>query len=597
MGASSRVANPMHGDAVKPPRNPMNQAVVLGFSGGGKIQGKGTSTSDSIDAEIEGTGEPIKVSTGERVISAEQDAFLQKLATDLGFPGLEAMLEAGTGRPVGPSVKEGKPAAAYGSSEEELKSVNPMNQSVPAATPGVVRTGNSFSEAPPTPKAAAPTVAEPVKRSHGFASVPSEAEATQAAATRAAASAATAAADSAAAPPQKGFASVPQNPMTAGTQFNALPKPLNSGSIFRTPGLPQVPADPAAAIAAAPVQQAAVTATPAAPAPNQGQAALNQPSAAQETNIKAPDTPVNTGVTRKGNSFSGKNLTEDMSNPLNTMDLAGANASMAKANAIRQSILDENAGSRFDRGAQSGVIEDSGRVESQALMDKWGRESGATNAMQAAAANPKAAHAIAAIHGARTSGDASLNRDAVELATQGEANQTTRRGQDAHLQGVGMQTAATERGQDVTAATAANQLAGNPMDNLVKQTGVDVSNQTLKKLQSQDKMVTDIAAEQDPSRRRALMDTLLASQGKNPSEHRYLKVEGGEEIAPDGLTKIKRPSGVYDTISGKFIPMDGAAPAAEAQAPAADKRVVGQTYPTPKGPMIWRGNGWEAAKK
>ena len=50
----------------------------------------------------------------------------------------------------------------------------------------------------------------------------------------------------------------------------------------------------------------------------------------------------------------------------------------------------------------------------------------------------------------------------------------------------------------------------------------------------------------------------MAGQGKNPAEHRYLKVEGGEEIAPDGYNKIKRPSGVYDTVSGKFIPMDGA---------------------------------------
>ena len=54
------------------------------------------------------------------------------------------------------------------------------------------------------------------------------------------------------------------------------------------------------------------------------------------------------------------------------MDLNAANASQAKANAIRQSILDENAGARFDRGDKSGIIEDTVRAESNALMDKWG---------------------------------------------------------------------------------------------------------------------------------------------------------------------------------------------------------------------------------
>jgi hypothetical protein len=29
--------------------------------------------------------------------------------------------------------------------------------------------------------------------------------------------------------------------------------------------------------------------------------------------------------------------------------------------------------------------------------------------------------------------------------------------------------------------------------------------------------------------------------------------------------------------------------------PTPDKREVGKTYNTPKGPMIWRGNGWESA--
>lgn len=132
-----------------------------------------------------------------------------------------------------------------------------------------------------------------------------------------------------------------------------------------------------------------------------------------------------------------------------------------------------------------------------------------------------------------------------------------------------MTTDVAMRGQDITAQTRADELAGNPLDNLLKQSNIDLNKSALSKVQRQDKMVADISAEQDPEKRRALMDTLLASQGKNPSEHRYLKVEGGEEIAPDGMTKVRRPSGVYDTISGKFIPMEGGPSRQPAQIPPA----------------------------
>ena len=93
----------------------------FGFANGGKIQGPGTPTSDSIAAMVHPTGEPIKVSTGERIVSAAQEKVLQKIASGLGFDSLDSLLEAGTGKPVGPTIKGGKLAAASGMSVADME--------------------------------------------------------------------------------------------------------------------------------------------------------------------------------------------------------------------------------------------------------------------------------------------------------------------------------------------------------------------------------------------------------------------------------------------------------------------------------------------
>lgn len=99
------------------------------YANGGKIKGPGTPTSDSIPAEVKQTGEPIKVSTGERIVSKAQDMLLQKIAQGLGFESLDAMLESGTGKPVGPTMKGGMAHAAFGGSADDI-----------------IRDGNSFSQ-------------------------------------------------------------------------------------------------------------------------------------------------------------------------------------------------------------------------------------------------------------------------------------------------------------------------------------------------------------------------------------------------------------------------------------------------------------------
>ncbi|MDY0012847.1 MAG: hypothetical protein RBS40_08155 [Rhodocyclaceae bacterium] len=99
----------------------IDQAVnrALGYADGGKIKGPGTPKSDSIPAKVKETGEHIRVSTGERILSSEQDAFLGQVAKSAGYDSLDAMLEDGTGQPVGPTIKAGQRAAASGMAPED----------------------------------------------------------------------------------------------------------------------------------------------------------------------------------------------------------------------------------------------------------------------------------------------------------------------------------------------------------------------------------------------------------------------------------------------------------------------------------------------
>ena len=115
--------------------------------------------------------------------------------------------------------------------------------------------------------------------------------------------------------------------------------------------------------------------------------------------------------------------------------------------------------------------------------------------------------------------------------------------------------AVTMRGQDRQAQSEAARLAGNPLTNELTKTQITAGQQANAKTKAQSDLLAKISGETDPAKRTALIDSLLAGQGKNPSEHRYVKVDGGEEIGPDGMTKIKRPSGVFDTQTQQFIPM------------------------------------------
>lgn len=118
---------------------------IKAHASGGKISGPGTPTSDSITATVRETGENILVSNKERVLSEEQDKLIESMAKKLGFESLDAMLEAGTGNPVGPTMKDGKRAANNGGLlDDPLRKANMSYENVqngsmpaPVETPSI----------------------------------------------------------------------------------------------------------------------------------------------------------------------------------------------------------------------------------------------------------------------------------------------------------------------------------------------------------------------------------------------------------------------------------------------------------------------------
>ncbi len=111
------------------------------------------------------------------------------------------------------------------------------------------------------------------------------------------------------------------------------------------------------------------------------------------------------------------------------------------------------------------------------------------------------------------------------------------------------------RGQDINAQSDANRIAGNPLDNQIKQNQVAagaMTNANAKQLQD---LHAAYGSETDPAKQRAIAEQIRALSGKGGAD-RFLVVPGGEEIGPDGMTKIRRPSSVFDTGTRQPISMD-----------------------------------------
>lgn len=158
----------------------------------------------------------------------------------------------------------------------------------------------------------------------------------------------------------------------------------------------------------------------------------------------------------------------------------------------------------------------------------------------------------AAKYGNRAAGDA-IQANA-HLGVEGIRSATTQRGQDV---GAGI----TMRGQDLTANTEANRLAVESPLKQAQTQGIMAQNESASTIAEIQKKA--LAGDQQA------IATLNSLRGKGQSaSDRFLTVPGGEEVGPDGMTKIKKPSGVFDAQTQKFVSMDGGQ-AGQAQAPAA----------------------------
>lgn len=162
------------GEVVEAMRNRQAQIdKAVGYANGGKITGPGTPTSDSIPAQVQETGEPIKVSTGERIVSASQEVLLGRIAEMLGFDSVDAMLEAGTGKPVGPTIKHGKGFGFGGRIGDDPENPTPAQQY------GTKMLSMKDFAATPEQKASYVSAAESFKQDRGIPSIASTVTAPQ----------------------------------------------------------------------------------------------------------------------------------------------------------------------------------------------------------------------------------------------------------------------------------------------------------------------------------------------------------------------------------------------------------------------------------
>lgn len=253
-----------------------------------------------------------------------------------------------------------------------------------------------------------------------------------------------------------------------------------------------------------------------------------------------------------------------------TMDLNAVNAIDERANKARGDLINSMIAAQGGNGIA--VLPDAGQAELPGGMTvaEWNKRVGADDAMKGMGSRTKATYMAAMAN-----------------------NDTHRRGQDMIASEAAARDKTTLRGQDLTAQAEANRLAGNPLDAALKRaqlTGANMTNETASQLLTLRDAYTK---ETDPAKRAQLAEQYRVISGKSASD-RFISVPGGEEIGPDGYTKIRRPNSVFDSSTRTFVQapnQDAAAPSfaskADLQAAIkAGKVKPGQVVTTPNGPMV-----------
>lgn len=203
-----------------------------------------------------------------------------------------------------------------------------------------------------------------------------------------------------------------------------------------------------------------------------------------------------------------------------SMDLAGANASLARANAIRQQMIDSQPGGR-------GIIADTGRAESQALLDKW---DGQSQVNQIAKMDPRQASAVAHL-----------------IGTNAQA-ETARRGQDIQQEAQAGSLGVAERDAGSRERTAAADVG---LKSAQSQGIMADAESRLELLSLQQR-----AAKGD----KAALETLMAMRGKSENyKDRYIPLPNRKVYNETGQIVGEEPGGIFDAAAGRPVQQVGGA--------------------------------------
>jgi len=457
---------------------------IKGHAQGGLIKGPGTSTSDSIPAKVKDTGENILVSTEERILSKEQDALLGKIAQMMGFESVDQLLESGTGKPVGPTIKGGKRAAEDGLSPWYMKDPATAIASGINASMGSSQSANDYLKK-----------LYPAGTFDTTQSSPTAQPSTQTA-----------------------------SPLVSGAIVNqpfAPDKerfPIGSPSQFITGNNGAIPDSSGGGFVAG---NKAYT--------------VNPTSQDGIQKVTGGSSPLYTNINPEQAVSGLKNQT--IGQPADQAALGITryeNANKIRGEMIANRDKDIPAG-----GYAPGILGDGGIAADNA--EKTQRWRNDELVRQAKNGNQGA---IAALM------NADSHRD---VATMG--NETSRQNAGIAAQVANNRDQVTMRGQDIN--ERGDRLRyGNPLDAQAKQLSIA---QAQKISQLQEKAVQGDAA--------AIKELQLRNQKEPNYSNRYISVPGGEETGPDGMTKIKRPSRVFDAQTGQWA-NDGGQGADQQQAPA-----------------------------
>lgn len=99
-----------------------------------------------------------------------------------------------------------------------------------------------------------------------------------------------------------------------------------------------------------------------------------------------------------------------------------------------------------------------------------------------------------------------------------------------------------------------------------------------------------VAQQQDPTKRRSLVQYMRDIEGGTPQADPYLVVPGGQQVDPTSGRAYNTPSTVFNRQSGQFVqqPAQGGG-----QPPSRESLVRGQIYQTPRGQARWNGTAFD----